>query len=240
MNESMLVAGVGDGLGKSVARRFAKEGFRVAVLARSAERLARITNEIRTAGGEAQAYICDVAKEAEVIRTVAAVESDLGPLGAAVFNVSGRARGSILELEAADFENSWRMGCFAGFLVGREAARTMVPRGRGTLIFTGATASLRGGSHFAGFAAAKSGLRMVAQSMARELGPKGIHVASVIVDGAIDSARMHEQSPERIAALGPDGALHPDAIADTYWHIHTQPRSAWSFETDIRPWAEKF
>ena len=240
MNESMLVAGVGDGLGKSVAMRFAKEGYRVAVIARSAERLARIATEIRAAGGEASPYVCDVTKEAEVIRTVAAVEADLGPLGAAVFNVSGRARGSILDLDAADFENSWRMGCFAGFLVGREAARKMVPRGRGTLIFTGATASLRGAANFAGFAAAKSGLRMVAQSMARELGPRGIHVASVIVDGAIDSVRMREQAPERIAALGPEGALHPDAIADTYWHLHSQPRSAWSFEADLRPWAEKF
>jgi len=138
------------------------------------------------------------------------------------------------------FEKVWRLGCYAGFLVGREAARHMVPRGQGSIIFTGATASLRGAAQFAAFAAAKGGVRQVAQAMARELGPQGIHVASVIIDGMIDSPRVRERFPERAAQLPRDGMLKPDDIAETYWQLHQQPRDAWTFEVDLRPWAERF
>ena len=138
------------------------------------------------------------------------------------------------------FEDVWRLGCYAGFLVGREAARHMVVRGQGTILFTGATASVRGAANFAAFAMAKGGLRQLAQSMARELGPSGIHVASVIIDGMIDSPRVRERFPERVAQLGEDGMLHPADIAEAYLQLHEQPRSAWSFEVDLRPSMEKF
>jgi len=158
----------------------------------------------------------------------------------AVFNTGSNFRASILDTPADMFEKVWRLGCYAGFLVGREAARHMVPRGQGTILFTGATASLRGSSQFAAFAAATGGVRQVAQSMARELGPQGIHVASVIVDGMIDSQRERERFPERVAQLPEDGMLKPADIAEVYWQLAHQPRSAWTFEIDLRPWAEKF
>jgi NAD(P)-dependent dehydrogenase (short-subunit alcohol dehydrogenase family) len=158
----------------------------------------------------------------------------------AVFNTGANYRASILDTPSDMFEKVWRLGCYAGFIVGREAARHMTPRGHGTIIFTGATASLRGSAQFAAFAAAKGGLRQVAQSMARELGPKGIHVASVIIDGMIDSPRVRERFPERVAQLPEDGMLKPADIAELYWQLHQQPRSAWTFEVDLRPYAERF
>jgi NAD(P)-dependent dehydrogenase (short-subunit alcohol dehydrogenase family) len=168
------------------------------------------------------------------------VEGRLGPIEAVAFIAATRVQGPIAELSAADFERVWRQSCFSGFLVGREAARTMLPRGRGSVIFTGASGSTRGRAHFAAFAAAKGGLRFVAQSMARELGPQGIHVATVLIDGAIDSERMRREHRSRMEALGADGALHPDAIAETFWQIHSQQRSAWTHEVDLRPWKEAF
>mgnify|MGYP006288150981 CR=1 FL=1 len=158
----------------------------------------------------------------------------------AVFNTGANYRNSILDTPSEMFEKVWRLGCFGGFLVGREAARHMAPRGRGTIIFTGATASLRGAAQFAAFAVAKGGLRQLAQSMARELGPQGIHVASVIVDGLIDSPRVRERMPERVAAAGEDGMLDPADIAEVYYQLHTQPPSAWTFELDVRPAKERF
>jgi NAD(P)-dependent dehydrogenase (short-subunit alcohol dehydrogenase family) len=168
------------------------------------------------------------------------VEAEIGPIEVAVFNTGANYRASILDTPADMFDKVWRLGCYAGFLVGREAARHMVPRGRGTILFTGATASVRGSAQFAAFASAKGGLRQVAQSMARELGPKGIHVASVIIDGMIDSQRVRERFPERVAQLPEDGMLKPADIAELYFEIHRQPRSAWTFEADLRPYAEKF
>jgi NAD(P)-dependent dehydrogenase (short-subunit alcohol dehydrogenase family) len=156
------------------------------------------------------------------------------------FVASSRMQAPFAETSAADFERVWRGSCLTGFLVGREAARRMLPRGRGTVIFTGASGSLRGRAGFAAFAAGKGGLRFMAQSMARELGPKGIHVATVLIDGAIDSKKMWRDHRERMEKLGPEGALHPDAIAETYWQIHRQPRSAWTHEVDLRPWLEPF
>jgi NAD(P)-dependent dehydrogenase (short-subunit alcohol dehydrogenase family) len=163
-----------------------------------------------------------------------------GAVEVAIFNAGANFRASILDTPAEMFEKVWRLGCYAGFLFGREAARRMVARGKGTILFTGATASVRGAAQFAAFAAAKGGLRQVAQSMARELGPKGIHVAHVVIDGMIDNRRTRERMAERVSDLALDGMLATDAIAELYWQIHAQPRSAWTFEADVRPWAEKF
>lgn len=235
-----LVAGVGDGLGGAVARRFARAGYPTVLVARSAERLARIAADIERTGDRGIAYVADLREEAAVTKLFDEVEAEIGSIDIAVFNAGANYRASILDTPADMFEKVWRLGCYAGFLVGREAARHMVPRGRGTILFTGATASLRGASQFAAFAAAKGAIRQVAQSMARELGAKGIHVASVIIDGMIDSARVRERFPERVAELPADGMLKPADIAEVYWQLHQQPRDAWSFELDLRPWAEKF
>jgi NAD(P)-dependent dehydrogenase (short-subunit alcohol dehydrogenase family) len=235
-----VVAGVGEGLGYSVARRFAQGGFNVALAARTAERLARLAGEIQAAGGRAFAAPTDVREEQEVMALFDALESEHGPVEVAVFNAGANFRASILETPADMFEKLWRLGCYAGFVFGREAARRMVPRGKGTILFTGATASVRGGSHFAGFAAAKNGLRAVAQSMARELGPRGVHVAHVVIDGMIDTAAVRARFADRVKDLAPEAMLAPDAIAELYWQIHAQPRSAWTFEADLRPAAEKF
>lgn len=235
-----LIAGVGDGLGGAIARRFAHGGYATALVARSAERLARIASGIEASGGRGVAYVADLREETAVSKLFEDVENELGPISLVVFNAGANYRASILDTPADMFEKVWRLSCYAGFLVGREAARHMVPRGHGSLIFTGATASLRGSSQFAAFAAAKGALRQVAQSMARELGPQGIHVASVIIDGVIDSAIMHERFPERMSQLSAAGALKPEHIAEAYWQLHNQPRDAWTFEMDLRPWAEKF
>ena len=235
-----LIAGVGDGLGGAVARRFAAAGFATVLVARSADRLERIADSIERAGGRGVAYVADLREEAAVEKLFDDVEAEVGTISVAVFNAGANYRNSILDTPADMFEKIWRLGCYAGFLIGREAARHMVPRGHGTIIFTGATASLRGSSQFAAFAAAKGGMRLVAQSIARELGPKGIHVASVIIDGMIDSPRVRERFPERVAHLPEDGMLKPADIAEVYFQIHQQPRSAWAFEVDLRPWAEKF
>jgi NAD(P)-dependent dehydrogenase (short-subunit alcohol dehydrogenase family) len=235
-----LVAGVGEGLGGAVARRFARGGHPTVLVARSADRLARIAAGIEAEGGRGIAYVADLREESAVAKLFDDVEAEIGPIDVAVFNTGANYRASILDTPAEMFEKVWRLGCYAGFLVGREAARHMVPRGQGTIIFTGATASLRGSAQFAAFAAAKGGVRQVAQAMARELGPQGIHVASVIIDGMIDSQRVRERFPERAAQLPPDGMLKPDDIAETYWQLHQQPRDAWTFEIDLRPWAERF
>ena len=168
------------------------------------------------------------------------IEDEVGPIEVAVFNVGANVPCSILEETARKYVKIWELACLAGFLVGREAALRMVPRGRGTIVFTGATASLRGGANFAAFAGAKHGLRALAQSMARELGPKGVHVAHVVVDGAIDTAFIRDSFPERYALKAQDGILNPDHIAENYWQLHCQPRDAWTFELDLRPWCEKW
>jgi NAD(P)-dependent dehydrogenase (short-subunit alcohol dehydrogenase family) len=233
--KTLLVAGAGQGLGKAMAKRFAREGYAVALAARNAERLAALAAEL-----SASAFPADLANEADVATLCSNVETKLGPIEAVAFIAATRVQGPFTELSAQDFERVWRQSCLSGFLVGREAARRMLPRGRGTVIFTGASGSTRGRAHFAAFAAAKGGLRFMAQSMARELGAKGIHVATVLIDGAIDSERMWRDHRDRMESLGADGALHPDAIAETYWQIHNQSRSAWTHEVDLRPWKEPF
>lgn len=215
-----LIGGAGEGLGAALGRRFSKS-YEVALSS-------------RTQGEKA-----DLREEVEVIELFDRVEKR-GPIEVAIFNAGANFRASILDTPAEMFEKVWRLGCYAGFLFGREAARRMLPRGKGTILFTGATASVRGSAQFAAFAAAKGGLRQVAQSMARELGPKNIHVAHVVIDGMIDNRRTRERMADRVKDLPADGMLATDAIAELFWQLHVQPRSAWTFEADLRPWAEKF
>ena len=221
MSAIALVGGAGEGLGAALGRRFAAGGYE-AVLSS------------RTSGERA-----DLRNEDEVIALFDRLEAR-APVEVAIFNAGANFRASILDTPAEMFEKVWRLGCYAGFLFGREAARRMAPRGKGTIVFTGATASVRGAAQFAAFAAAKGGLRQVAQSMARELGARNIHVAHVVIDGMIDNRRTRERMAERVKELPADGMLATDAIAELYWQLHAQPRSAWTFEADLRPWAEKF
>ena len=234
-----LVAGVGDGLGKAVARRFARAGYLAVLVARKEEKLERIAEEIAAEGGEAVARPADLRFDDQVHALFDDVAA-LGRLDVAVFNAGAQHRQPFAEIEPAMFEKVWRLGCHAGFVVGQAAARQMLDRGRGTIIFTGATAAVRGGAEFTAFAAAKAGLRSVAQSMARSLGPRGIHVCHVIVDGVIDMPAVHERFPELVAGLPDGGMLAPDAIAETYLALHCQDRSAWTLEIDVRPWCERF
>jgi NAD(P)-dependent dehydrogenase (short-subunit alcohol dehydrogenase family) len=208
--------------------------------ARNADKLKGFAADIRAKGGEALGMKVDVRVEQEVGDALAGIEREHGPVEVAVFNAGAQHRKPLLEITADQFEKVWRLGCLGGFVFGREAIRHMLPRKRGTLLFTGATSALRGGANFAAFAATKFGLRAVAQSMAREFGPQGIHVATVIVDGAIDMPAIHQRFGDRIKDLPPDGLLSPDAIAETYLQLHQQQRSAWSLEVDVRPYCEKF
>ena len=234
---SALIVGVGSGLGASLCRRFAKAGHKVAMAARDAGKLVPIAHDIEVAGGTTRAYAVDGTDEPAVVNLMNEVEDELGPIGVAINNASQRVVKSILEMESAEFEDAWRVSCLGAMIVGREAARRMVPRGHGSILFTGATASLRGGNGFAAFAAGKFGLRALAQSMAREFGPQGIHVAHFVIDGGIDNERTRERAPERV---DDDGLLSPGAIAEAYYQTHAQHRSAWSQEVDLRPWREKF
>jgi NAD(P)-dependent dehydrogenase (short-subunit alcohol dehydrogenase family) len=240
-----VVAGVGTerGPGAGLCRRFAVEGYHVLVAGRTPEKIEHVAQTIRGAGGSAEPIATDTMREDDVVRLFDRAVSPGGgrdPADLVVFNAGNNQRIGFHELSAQQFEDFWRVGCFGGFLVGREAARRLAPLGRGTVIFTGASASLRGKPGFAHFAAAKAGLRMIAQSMAREYGPLGIHVAHVVVDGGIDGDRLRNRAPTLIKERGEDGLLGIDAIADTYWHIHRQPRSTWSQEVDLRPFKETF
>ena len=233
-----LVIGAGEATGGAIARRFAREGYTACVTRRSADKLAPLVEQIEKAGGKARAFGSDARKEDQVVELVQRVERDIGPIEVCVFNVGGNVRFPIRELTTRVYTKVWEMAALAGFLVGREAAKAMVPRGRGTILFTGATASLRGGKGFAAFAGAKHALRALAQSMARELGPEGIHVAHVVIDGGIDTPFIRENFPERYALKDKAGILDPEAIAENYWQLHRQPRSAWTHELDLRPWME--
>ena len=233
-----LIIGAGDGLGGAIARRFAGAGLVAVASRRKAEPLEALVAAIEADGGAARAMPCDARDEDAMVALFDRIESEIGPLEAAVFNAGAWYGESILEMTARIYRQVWESACFAGFLTGREAARRMAPRGRGTIIFTGATASLRGGSGFAAFAGAKHALRALAQSMARELGPGGIHVAHVVVDGMIDSAVMRGKFPDRVAQKPEDGMMAPDDIAESVYALHAQPRSAWSWEIDLRPWSE--
>ena len=233
-----LVIGAGDATGGAIARRFAREGFTACVTRRHADKLAPLVARIEGEGGKAHAFGSDARKEEEMVALVAGIERDIGPIEVAAFNIGANVRFPIRETTARVYFKVWEMACFAGFLMGREVAKVMVPRGRGTILFTGATASLRGSIGFSAFAGAKHALRALAQSMARELGPQGIHVAHPIIDGAIDTEFIRSNFPDRYALRERDGILSPDVIAEAYWQLHLQPRSAWTHEMDLRPWIE--
>ncbi len=239
MTESIpctVIVGVGPGLGAALAERFAREGHAVALLSRSAGHRDTIIERIRAGGGHAHGYGCDVREPQSVAAAFEQVRATLGDPEVLIYNAGLFAVGGLLELSPADFENAWRVNCLGGFLAAREVAPAMLARGRGTLLFTGATAALRGGARFAGLAVGKFGLRALAQSLAREFGPEGIHVAHVVIDGQIGSPAAYQRSPGRSA----DSFLEPAAIADTYWQLHRQPRSAWTLEQDLRPNVEHF
>jgi NAD(P)-dependent dehydrogenase (short-subunit alcohol dehydrogenase family) len=235
------VVGVGAsrGTGAAVARRFAREGFTVAVTGRSAGSVRAIADEIKADGGRAVEAVGDVQDEAGMLGILGRLET-IGPVEVGIYNAGNAIWGPPLSTQSADFEAMWRVGCLGGFIFGREAARVMLQRGRGTIIFTGASASLRGKAAFAAFAAAKAGLRVVSQSFAREFGPRGIHVAHVIVDGSIDGDKILGVIPAIAQLKGPDGLIGTEAIAAAYWYLHTQHRSAWSQEIDLRSYSESF
>lgn len=238
-DRSAVVVGVGPprGLGAAIARRFAREGFRTTIVGRSSEKVDATLKELRDAGAAAQAVIGDVTDEALVRQVIADAERD-APLEAALFNAGGNWPQSFLNMDGAFLESMWRVNALAGFYFAKAAIETMLPRKRGVVIFTGASASLRGKANFGGFAQAKAALRALAQSAAREFGPQGIHVAHVIIDGAIDGDRINTFLPGLKEAKGEAGLLDPDEIAANYWTLYSQPRSAWTHEVDLRPWVE--
>jgi len=239
-DKSILVIGAGDATGGAIAKRFAKAGYIAVCTRRKADSLKPLITQIETDGGRAFGLGSDARDEEQVIALFAQVERDIAPIEAVVFNIGANVFFGIEDTTARVYRKVWEMAAFAGFLAGREAARCMVPRGKGTIIFTGATASMRGSAGFSAFSGAKFALRALAQSMARELGPKGIHVAHSIIDGAIDTAWIAENFPERYKLKDQDGILDPDAIAEAYWQLHIQPKSAWTHELDLRPWMEQF
>lgn len=243
MNENKKVAliiGAGDATGGAIARRFAREGYVACVTRRSLDKLQPLLETIRSEGGEAHGFASDARREEQVAELVEGIERDIGPIEVMVFNIGANVPCSILEETARKYFKVWEMACFAGFLTSQAVAKRMVARGRGTILFTGATAGLRGAAGFAAFAGAKHGIRALAQSMARELGALNVHVAHVVVDGAIDTAFIRDNFPERYALKDQDGILDPQHIADSYWYLHSQPRDAWTFELDLRPWMERW
>lgn len=237
-----LAIGAGPAIGAAFARRFAAGGYCAVVGRRHGAKSAELVAEIAAGGGQARAIDVDTRDESQIGELFTRIERDIGPVEVCLYNAGANAKAPLLETGADLFEKVWRLACFGGFLVGREAARHMLPRGRGTILFTGATASMRGGSGFAAFASAKFGLRALAQSMARELGPQGIHVAHLVIDGGIDSeaihARRRAQAGDAELSFAPDSLIATDRIAEAYWMLHNQPRSAWTHELDIRPFVE--
>jgi NAD(P)-dependent dehydrogenase (short-subunit alcohol dehydrogenase family) len=242
-NASVAVIGAGDFIGAAIARRFAAGGYAVLAGRRNGEMLAPLVAEIEAAGGRCAGRTLDARKEEAVAEFLAEADR-AAPLEVCVFNIGANVNFPILDTTERVFRKVWEMACYAGFSAGREAARLMLPRGRGTIIFTGATASLRGGPGFAAFASAKFGLRAVAQSMARELGPRNIHVAHLVIDSGVDTAWVREMRRQRLGQEsfepGPDQLVNPASIAETYWQLHLQPRDAWTHELDLRPYGEKW
>lgn len=235
-----LVIGAGDATGGAIARRFARDGYTACVTRREVEHLKTLVAQIKQDGGEARGFGSDARDEAQVIELFDTIERDIGPIEVAVYNIGANVRFPITETTVRVYTKVWEMCALGGFLMGREAARRMLPRARGSILFTGATASLRGAAGFAAFSGGKHALRALAQSMARELGPQGIHVAHVVVDGAIDTAFIRDNFPQAYALKDQGGILSPDHIADMYAMLHSQPRDAWTHELDLRPWMEKW
>ena len=235
-----LIIGAGDATGGEIAKRFARGGYIACMTRRNADKLAPLIEEIEQQGGTAFGFASDARKEEQVVELMERIESEIGPIEVLVFNIGANVPCSILEETARKYFKIWEMACFGAFLTGREAAKRMVTRERGTIIFTGATAGIRGAAGFAAFAGAKHALRALAQSMARELGPRNIHVAHVVVDGAIDTDFIKDTFPEMYAKKAQDGILNPVHIAENYWHLSQQPRDAWTHELDLRPWMERW
>jgi NAD(P)-dependent dehydrogenase (short-subunit alcohol dehydrogenase family) len=236
-----LLVGAGDAIGAAVARRFAEGGYKVCIARREAAKSQALVDELNAAGCDVRAFSTDARDEKSVQKLFEQVEKDVGPIEVCLFNAGANVGKPLLETTEKLFFRAWQLACCAGFLVGREAAGYMVPRGRGTILFTGATASLRGGKGFAAFSAAKFGLRAVAQSMARELGPKGVHVVHLIIDAGVDSAAIHERlkaSGVDLATIKPDSLTKTSSIADAYWFAHQQSRDGWTHELDLRPSVE--
>ena len=235
-----VIIGSGDGLGGAIARAFAREGYPVCVTrrARNLDQLEALANDIRQHGGIAHAFGVDARNEAEMVGLFDRIEATVGAVEVVIFNIGANVRFDLVETTARVFTKVWEMACFAGFLTTREAARVMTPRGRGSILMTGATASLRGRAGFAAFAAAKAGLRAIAQSASRELAPKGIHVAHIVVDGAIDGVFTRSNRADVESLLADDRILKPEEIAANFVWLHQQQRSAWTHELDLRPWTE--
>ncbi len=235
-----VVVGVGplEGLGAQLCVRFAREGLQVFAIGRTKEKIEQVTVAIRGQGGRATALVCDATQPSEVARVFASVDRDGGELNLVVYNAGNAALGDLLEMEPAQFEAVWRLTCYGGFLVGQQAGRRMVAQGRGSLLFTGASASVRGRPPFGAFASAKAGLRSLAQTMARAWGPRGVHVAHVVIDGAIGGEKIKKNLPQVAERLGEDGMVGLDGLAHAYWSLHTQPKNAWTFEIDVRPYKE--
>ena len=241
---SVAIIGAGDFIGAAVARRFAAAGYHVHGGRRTVDKLDQLSRDIAERGGRFTAHVLDARSEDSIAAFLDAADSD-APLELCVFNVGANVNFPVLETTERMFRKVWEMACFAGFLTGREAARRLLAHGRGSIFFTGATASIRGGSGYAAFASAKAGLRVMAQSMARELGPKNIHVAHLVIDAGVDTAWVRDRmtaalGAEAVAALPEDTLMHPDSIAEAYWNLHHQSRDAWTHELDLRPFAEKW
>lgn len=238
-----VLVGAGDAIGAAVARRFAKGGYTVCVCRRDGSKSQALVEELTAAGHSIHAFSVDARKEVEVQALFARIEQEIGPIEVCLFNAGSNVNKPLLETTEKLFFKAWELACYAGFLVGREAARVMSGRGRGTILFTGATASLRGGTGFAAFAAAKFGLRAVAQAMARELGPQNIHVAHLIIDAGVDSdairARLKATGVEA-KDIAPDSLTNTSSIANAYWFVHEQAKDGWTFELDLRPAVEKW
>jgi NAD(P)-dependent dehydrogenase (short-subunit alcohol dehydrogenase family) len=240
--KSALIVGVGhaEGVGAAVARRFAREGFDVTVFGRNEVKLTTAMETLKAINPSTRAAVGDVTDEATIRKLVADCDRPDAPLEVAVFNAGGNWPKAYLDMDVEFLTEMWRVNALAGFIFSKAAVEAMLPRGRGTIIFTGASGSLRGKAMFGGFAQGKAALRALAQSCAREFGPKGLHVAHVVIDGAVDGNRINTLLPDLKKNLGDDGLLRPEGIAENYWHIHCQPRSAWTHELDVRPWAESW
>lgn len=237
-----VVVGVGasQGTGAATARRFAREGLHTFVAGRTIKKVEMVADEIRDAGFEATPVVADATRSDEVGDLLDRAVKEAGRLEAVIYNAGNNQFRPLLDMDDAFFEDLWRICCFGGFVVGREAARRMVPEGRGSILFTGATASLRARPPFTAFASAKAGLRAVAHGMAREFGKEGIHVGHIVIDGVIDGEVVNTRFPQIRDHLGDEGLLAVEAIADAFWSLHTQPRTAWTLELDLRPFKENF
>ena len=235
-----LVVGAGDATGGAIAKRFAREGYIAVPVRRKLEHLDQLAREIEDQGGQVVPIGCDARDEDQVIALFDRVEAEIGELAVVVFNIGANVRFPFEEIEVRKFTKIWELACFAGFLTCREAARRMVPRGNGSILVTGASASIKGYAGGAAFGSAKFALRGMTQSLARELWGKGIHVAHFIIDGAIDTQWIKKVWPKAYEKKDQDGILDPEHIAENYWNVHSQPRDSWTFEMDLRPWMETF